>query len=96
MAVSESAARDMAMTVFLHITEDQEILQQFLAASGLRPGDLRAAAVRPDFAAAVLDFLLEDDSRVLRAAAAMGLPPQTLMGARTALAGPGAHGWEPD
>ena len=55
---------------------------------------MRRAAGDPDIALHVLDYLLEDDARVLDAAADLNIKPGDLMAARTALAGPGSYGWE--
>ena len=70
------------------------MLGGFLGATGLQPQDLRQAAGNPDIALHVLDYLLEDDQRVLEAAADLQVVPGDLLQARTALAGPGSYGWE--
>lgn len=96
MSFSESRARDLAMSALLHIAGQPELTTAFLAASGLRPQDLRGLAESPELAVHVLDFLLETDSRVVEAAEALSVGPQDLMAARVALAGPGSFGWEVD
>lgn len=82
------------MAALIHLAGQPDLIGGFLAATGLEPGDLRRAAQSPDIALHVLDYLLEDDRRVIEAAAALEVAPGDLMGARTALAGPGSHGWE--
>lgn len=96
MSFDQNAARDLAGSALLHIAGDPGLVSAFLGATGLQPGDLRAMAGGPDLPLHVLDFLLEDDSRVLEAASALAVRPQDLMAARTALSGPGSFGWDPD
>ncbi|MNP81170.1 hypothetical protein D3C76_1794590 [compost metagenome] len=59
----------------------------FLGQSGTDATGLRAMASRPEFAQFVLDFLLEQDQRVLDFAAASGLQPQRVVMARAVLGG---------
>jgi hypothetical protein len=66
---------------------DETLIGGFLAASGAGPGDVRSRVNDPDFHLAILDFLLQDDQRVVAFCDAHGLPytePQT---ARAALPG---------
>lgn len=94
MTYTRESAQDLAMTVLLHMAGRPELIAGFLDASGLRPQDLRRVAGNPDIALHVLDYLLEDDRRVLEAAAELQIAPGDLMQARTALAGPGSYGWD--
>lgn len=94
MTYTPNAAHNLAMEALVHLAGEPDLIEGFLAATGLDPADLRRAAQSPDIALHVLDYLLEDDRRVLAAAAAMQVAPGELMRARTALAGPGSHGWE--
>lgn len=96
MSVAPAQARDLAMSAAIYIFENAELTAAFLGASGLRAEDLRRTSGGGHLAQHALDFLLEDDSRVLAAAAALEVHPQDLMAARTVLAGPGSHGWEAD
>ena len=94
MTYTRESAQDLAMTVLLHMAARPDLIAGFLEASGLQPQDLRQAAGNPDIALHILDYLLEDDRRVLDAAAELQVAPGELMQARTALAGPGSYGWE--
>lgn len=94
MTYTRESAQDLAMTVLLYMAERPDLIGGFLESSGLQPQDLRKAAGNPDIALHVLDYLLEDDGRVLDAAADLNIQPGDLMGARTALAGPGSYGWD--
>lgn len=82
-----SEARDIADAGFQHIAGDADLVSALLAQSGTDVAGLRAMAGRPDFAQFVLDFLLEDDQRVLDFAAALGIKPQRLVMARAVLGG---------
>ena len=84
------------MSVLLYMTGRPDLIADFLGATGLDAGDLRGLAADSGLALHVLDYLTGDDSRVLDAADALGVPPGDFMAARTALAGPGSHGWEVD
>lgn len=96
MSFSTEAARDLAMRALVHMSEYPEIIAGFLGSSGLQPDDLRGMIGDPQLALHVLDYLVEDDRRVLEAAEALAIPPGSFLQARTVLAGPGSHGWEAD
>lgn len=96
MPLSPESARQLAQTALLYLLQDPDLAAGFLGTTGLRPEDLRGLADRPELAVHVLDYLLEDDSRVMDAAQIMGVGPADLMSARTVLAGPGSFGWEAD
>lgn len=59
----------------------------FLNATGASTGDLAGAAGDPRFLAALLDYLMETDARVLACTADLGLPPAALGEARRGLPG---------
>ena len=80
-------ARDIADTGFSHIAADAELIEALLAQSGSDVAGLRAMASRPEFAVFVLDFLLEQDQRVLDFAQAAGLRPERVAMARAVLGG---------
>lgn len=94
MSYSIAQARDLAMNAFLHVVARDDLAAAFLAASGLRAEELRQIADSPELGLHVLDFILDEDARVLEAAEELGVRPQDLMAARVAMAGPGSFGWE--
>jgi hypothetical protein len=96
MAYSPEQARELALSALIWMTEDPDLIQGFLGATGLRPEDLRAMASDADLAVHVLDFVLQADERVLRVAQVLQIKPEEVMTARTILAGPGSHGWSID
>ncbi|WCQ98043.1 DUF3572 family protein [Paracoccus aestuarii] len=96
MGFSADRASDLAMRILLEMAERPEDVAGFLGTSGLQASELRNLAQRPDIALFLLDFIAEDDDRILRFSAALGLRPQDIMAARTALSGPGSYGWAAD
>lgn len=94
--MNEAQSRELAMSAMIYVIERPQLAGAFLAGSGMQPEDLRQALQTPELAFHALDFLLEEDSRVLDAAEALAVRPRDLLAARTAVAGPGNHGWEAD
>ena len=82
-----SEARDIADAGFGHIAANAELVSALLAQSGTDVAGLRQMAARPEFAQFVLDFLLEQDERVLDFAAHAGIAPQRVVMARAVLGG---------
>lgn len=83
------AAREMADRAFGFIAADEDLTGALLAASGADPQGLRRMAASPAFAGFLLDFLLEDDARVMAFAEAERIRPESVLAARAALDGPG-------
>jgi len=75
------------------IAADPETLGAFMGAAGLDPAALRRRAAEPEFLGFVLDFVLEDDARVLGVAAEAGVRPEAVAAARAALPGGDAPFW---
>jgi hypothetical protein len=84
-------AEEAAARLFLWLAGEPDLIAAFLSEAGLSPADLAATAGLPEFLAAVADFILQDDARVLAAAAAAGIPPQDVAQIRAAL--PGGQAW---
>lgn len=89
--------RDMAETLALQalgwIAGQDELFGLFLNATGAGQGELRAQAGNPHFLGAVLDFILQEDDRVLRFAEAAGVAPTAVGQARQALPGGETPHW---
>lgn len=75
------------------LVEQEDLVNAFLGASGLSPADLAQIAARPELMAAVLDFLLEDETRLLAFCADAGIAPTEPMSARLALPGGDVPHW---
>ncbi|AXC50131.1 DUF3572 family protein [Paracoccus suum] len=87
------AARELADDALHFVATDPDLAAALLAASGAEAGGLRKMAVEPEFALFLLDFLLENDARVVDFATAAGVKPTEVMAARQALSGP-EDGWD--
>ena len=84
-------AETLALQALAHLAAHEDLLGAFLASSGADLAGLRAGAADPAFLGAVLDFLLQEDDRVLALAAALGVAPTLPAQARAAL--PGGQAW---
>ncbi|WP_134679258.1 DUF3572 domain-containing protein [Paracoccus ravus] len=80
-------AREIADAGFQYVAGQPELVSALLAQAGTDVAGLRAMAGRPEFAQFVLDFLLEEDQRVLDFAADAGIKPQRVVMARAVLGG---------
>jgi hypothetical protein len=86
-ALTTEAAEALALRALGFLAAEPERLEPFLAATGLGPGTLRAAAREPGFLAAVLDHVSGSESLLLEFAGNLSLNPEIVASARTALAG---------
>lgn len=86
MAAQESA-ETTALQVLTWLVSDDDMIGPFLAATGADPVPIAGLAREPHFLAAVVDFCLESDARVIDCAAALGLPPEAIGQARAGLPG---------
>lgn len=96
MAISQQGAQELATDILLALAERPEQLAGFLGTSGLEPSALRQVASRPEIAVFLLDYIVEQDDRLLEVAQGIGRDPRDIMAARTVLSGPGSYGWEAD
>ncbi|WP_333815328.1 DUF3572 domain-containing protein [Tabrizicola sp.] len=87
------AAQVLALQALGWIAAEDELFPLFLGATGANLGDLRARAADPDFLAAVLDFLLQDDRWVVAFCDAQGQAYTAPQAARAALPGGAVVDW---
>jgi hypothetical protein len=85
--VSHEAAQALALTALAYVLEDPDRAARFCGASGLAGADLAAQLGDAAFLGGVLDFVLEDEALLAGVAAAAGLPPEAVLGARRRLPG---------
>ncbi|MFC0279139.1 DUF3572 domain-containing protein [Falsigemmobacter intermedius] len=89
--------RDLAETLALQalgwIASEDELFGVFLNATGASQSDLREQAGNAHFLGAVLDFILQEDDRVLRFAEAAGVAPTAPGQARQVLPGGETPHW---
>jgi hypothetical protein len=80
-------AENVAIQALSFLAADPARLGRFLAATGIGPADIRAAAREPRFLAGVLDHIADDESAMLAFAQETGLAPALIVRARAALSG---------
>ena len=83
----QESAESMALQALTWLLGQPDVIGAFLNASGASQGDLAALATEPVFLGAVLDFLTEDDARVMAFCDQAGLPYAAPMQARLSLPG---------
>jgi hypothetical protein len=92
-----TAAQNMAETVAIQalgwMAGQQDVLEQFMGATGASVDDLRRGAQDPEFLGALLDFLMQQDAWVIGFCDAAGLPYDAPMRARAALPGGAQTHW---
>jgi len=75
------------------IATDDDLLGLFMDQAGTDADDVRARATDPGFLGFVLDFILQDDARVIGFAGAQGMAPEDVAGVRRALPGGDVPEW---
>ena len=80
-------AETLALKALAFLAHSPEEIDRFVTLSGVAPADLRERAEEPEILAAVLDFLLTDDTRVTAFCEEAGIDPRELHAARRALPG---------
>ena len=83
----QESAESIALQALIWLLGQPDVISAFLNASGASQGDLAALAAEPVFLGAVLDFLTEDDARVMAFCDQSGLPYAAPMQARLSLPG---------
>lgn len=83
----QDSAEIVALQALSWLLSQPEELNGFLNATGAAPADLGKAARDPHFLAALVDYILQSDERVLACAAGLDLPPTALGDARMGLPG---------
>ena len=85
---AEEVSDALAIEVLGFLAADAERLGRFLDAAGLDPGDIRAAAGRPDFLTGVLDYICADEPLLIAFAQETQRDPAALEAARLRRSGP--------
>ena len=84
---SAADAEKLAVEALTFIASDTERLGRFLAATGIGPSDIRAAAREPLFLAGVLDHLANNETELVAFAKETGNAPANILVCRDVLAG---------
>ncbi len=77
----------LAIQALAFIAEESERLASFLAATGIAPEHIRAAARESGFLAGVLEHMLGDENLLVAFAASTGIDPADVARAHHVLAG---------
>lgn len=85
--MNSSEARDIADAGLSHISGDAELIAAMLDQAGADASAIREMAARPEFSVFILDFLMENDQRLLDFAAVTHIPPARVQMARAVLGG---------
>ena len=91
--LNRELAEKLAIEALGFIASDSERLGRFLAATGIGPADIRAAAREPLFLAGVLDHLANNETELVTFAKESGHRPEDVLQSRDILAG---RTWERD
>jgi hypothetical protein len=87
LSTGREAAEEIAVAALSYLAANSEHLDRFFAITGLAAHNLRAAARRPGFYAAVLDYFMADERSLLAFAQSAGVRPDAIVRAREALGG---------
>ncbi|MDH4982729.1 DUF3572 domain-containing protein [Hyphomicrobium sp. D-2] len=79
-------ANSIGESALLFLASDPQRISGFLTLTGVGPAELRENAHAPEMLAAVLDYLLQDESLLLVFCASETIPPGEIAPARRALA----------
>ena len=88
-----NAAQALAAEALLFIASDDDRLMRFMALTGLDASSLRERAADPDFLAAVMDHLLQDEAALVAFASDQRLRPEAVVAQARVL---GVVPWERD
>lgn len=91
--MNQEAAETLALQALGWLAGQSDVLGQFMAATGANISSMAEAVGQPEFLAAVLDFMLSEDDRVIAFCTAEGLCPTLPMKARAVLPGGQVEHW---
>lgn len=91
--MKQAQAEIIAIEALSWLAGDPDLFGVFLGSTGADVNNLRQSAKDPTFLIAVLDFMMQDDSHVMRFCDAQGLPYETPMQARQSLPGGALINW---
>ena len=93
MRSEQEQAETLAIQALGWMAGNDEVLGQFMGASGASIDDLRAGAADPAFLGALLDFLMLEDAWITAFCDSAGLPYDAPMRARAQLPGGAQMHW---
>ncbi len=84
--MNRELAEEYALKALHFIGAENDRLDRFMALSGLDPDTMREAAANDSFLAAILEYLMGDESLLLVFTSDIGVPPETVKAAWASLA----------
>jgi hypothetical protein len=81
-------AEETAAVVLGWLAGEPDMLQRFLALSGVAPTQIRSAVSDPAFMAGVIDFVMEHEPTLLAFCEATGTAPEAVVAAAQHYSGP--------
>jgi hypothetical protein len=87
MSLTRNAAETIALQSLGWLVGNEDLLPVFLGATGVSEGDMRTAALDPEFLGSVLDFIMMDDAWVISFCDAHSMPYERVLEARQSLPG---------
>jgi hypothetical protein len=85
--MSREDAEAVAISALTYLSETPDLMQRFLALSGIEASTIREAAAEPHFFAGVLKFFLAHEPTLMALCAAREMEPQTVSAALEQLPG---------
>jgi hypothetical protein len=85
MNARREQAQEIAIAALGYIAGDPELLQRFLAITGIEPHSIREAAEQPGFLAGVLQFIAAHEPTLVAFADSAGVRPDAILSAMRAL-----------
>jgi hypothetical protein len=76
--INREEAESIAISALTHLSETPELMQRFLALSGIEASSIRQAAAEPHFFAGVLKFFLAHEPTLMVFCEARNLDPATV------------------
>lgn len=91
--MTQEDAELMALRLLGWIAGNEEVMLDFLNATGSDASTLRQNASEPETLESVISFVLQSDAMVMSACAALHCPPETIIAARNSLPGAADFHW---
>jgi hypothetical protein len=91
---STTDPQETAIAVLGWLANEPEMLNRFLALTGLEAADIRQRVNDPDFLAGLLDFLVGHEPTLMAFCAASGTPPEAVAVASAHFSPPGLSSGE--
>lgn len=89
----QEAAHSIALQAAAWMAAESDMLGHFLGATGMSVQDLKERLADPEVLAAMIDFILMDDSTIIDCAAYCQIQPQDLATVRQCLPGGDVPNW---